>query len=130
MEDLDKKLENEIEVRLEELGNLELGTGEYSRAANDVLKLYRTRMEEVKNNAEYWDRIEARDKQAAALLEAKESEAKEQRTDRWIRYGLEVLGMSLPLIVYTGLFKTGLRFEKDGVVGSTFFRNLIGKAKI
>lgn len=130
MDALEKKLENEIENRLDELKNLELGTGEYSRAANDVMKLYSTRMQEVKDNAEYWERIEARDKQALATLEAKEIEAKEQRTDKRIRYGLEVLGMTLPLVVYTALFKTGLRFEKDGVVGSTFFRNLIGKAKI
>ena len=119
MNDIEKKLEKELTRGIEDMGKLEVGTDTYSRAADDISKLYRVRADEVQKSIEYWDRIEVREKQD-----------KEQKLDRYIGYGLQGVSILAPLVVYVSLFKDGLRFEKDGVVGSQFFRNLMGKMKL
>lgn len=127
--DLTEKMSMEIDRRLDELSSLELGSNEYSKAVSNVVMLYDAHNKEVHNNADYWDRIEARDKQAEAQVEARKNETDERRNERLIKYGIEVLGILVPPIAYAFLFRDGLRFEKEGVVSSTFVRNLIGKAK-
>ena len=119
MNDIEKKLEKELTRGIEDMGKLEVGTDTYSRAADDISKLYRVRADEVQKSIEYWDRVEVREKQD-----------KEQKLDRYIGYGLQGVSILAPLAVYVSLFKDGLRFEKDGVVGSQFFRNLMGKMKL
>lgn len=119
MNDIEKKLEKELTRGIEDMGKLEVGSDTYSRAADDISKLYRVRSDEVQKSIEYWDRIEVREKQD-----------KEHKLDRYIGYGLQGISILAPLAVYVSLFKDGLRFEKDGVVGSQFFRNLMGKMKL
>lgn len=127
--DLTEKMSIEIDKRLDELSSLDLGSNEYSKAVSNIVMLYDAHNKELHSNADYWDRIEARDKQAEAQLEARKSEAKERRNERFFKYGIEALGILVPTIGYALLFRDGLRFEKEGVVSSTFVRNLIGKAK-
>lgn len=119
MNDIEKKLDEEISRGIDGMRALEVGTDAYSKAADDIVKMYRVRSEEVQKSSEYWDKIEAR-----------ETQEKEQKKDRYIGYSLQGLSIVAPLAVYVSLFKDGLRFEKDGVVGSQFFRNLMGKMKL
>ena len=119
MNNLEKKLEQELDRGFDELSRYDASSQEYTKASDNIAKLYKIRMEEVQNSAEYWNKIETN-----------EAQIKEQRIDHAIRYGLEAVGITLPLVVYASLFKKGLIFKKDGVIGSTIFRNLISKGKI
>lgn len=116
---IEEKMEKEIESCLDALNEMELGSQEYEKGVASLTSLYRLRMDEISNGCEYWNKVE----QSKIQL-------KDQRIDRYIRYGLEGVGIFAPLVVYSKLFKDGLIFEKDGIISSTFFRNLAGKLKI
>ncbi len=116
---IEDKMEREIESCLDALNEMELGSQEYEKGVASLTSLYRLRMDEVSNSCEYWNKVE----QAKIQL-------KDQRIDRYVRYGLEGASIFAPLVVYSKLFKQGLIFEKDGIISSTFFRNLAGKIKI
>ena len=54
---------------------------------------------------------------------------KEEKSDidRYIKYGLEVAGIVLPMCFYSHWMKKGFEFEKTGTYCSTTFRGLFNK---
>lgn len=103
MSEVDKMLTEAIENQIMELASLEAGSEERSRATEDAAKLYRLRLEEVKN----------------------EKETQERTKDRWSRLGVEaaigVLATGFNLYV----FRKGLKFEEEGTFTSGTLRRFM-----
>lgn len=92
------KLEKEIATLLDAMGEMEVGTEEYNKAANDVTKLMDKYNEMNKNDYDYWDRQETREKDH----ELKEKQMEEDRKDRRIKNWLAAIsvgsGIVLPIV--------------------------------
>lgn len=130
--DTKEMLEEQIQKELAELQNLEVGSEEHVKACESISKLCKVLLEQTRDEAAFEEIVDREDLESKRFnLDKiyKEQEAAEARKDRLIRYGIDIGGIVLPLIVYTGLIKTGFKFEETGTVTSSFFRNLINQVK-
>lgn len=57
----------------------------------------------------------------------REKQLSEQKKDRYLRIGLEVASIIVPLMFYRKWMEEGFKFEETGTYTSTTFRGLIGK---
>ena len=130
MDEIRDLLGEEIGNEIEDLASLESGSEAKSKAVEDVAKLYRLRIEEIKAETEKEDAQERakleRMKRDDAIL-SEELQYKNQKIDRWINVGLQVGLMIGGWIVYDIWQRRGLKFEENGVVTSPWTRNLMSK---
>lgn len=121
MSEIQKLLDEEIVQRLKGLNGLESGSKEIGAAIEDVEHLFKMRVEERKLNNELESNArEERDKLVENAARAK---------DRYIRLGLDVAGLILPLMFYGIWMAKGFKFEESGTFTSTTFRNLFNRFK-
>lgn len=106
-------LNEEIKSEIQNLSSLPPGK-EKSNAVEDLVKLYKLRIEETKNES---------DKQF------KKAQLKEQHRDRYFKLGVEAAAIILPLIFYGIWLRRGFKFEETGTFTSTTFRNLFNRFK-
>lgn len=136
MQELTKELLEEVIVS--ELNKLkydepdENGNGKSN--ANDVINLCKVMIEQDKVELEFDERINKREAEAKALKETqelenqfRESQAKEQKWDRRIKYALDAASIGLPLIFYGVWMNRGFKFEETGTFTSATFRGLFGR---
>ena len=130
MDEIRDLLGEEIGNEIEDLASLESGSEAKSKAVEDVAKLYRLRIEEIKAETEREDAQERakleRMKRDDAIL-SEELQCKNQKIDRWINVGLQVGLMIGGWIAYDIWQRRGLKFEEDGVITSPWTRNLMSK---
>ncbi len=115
MDELQNKVDAELDRALEGLSKHEVDSEEYGKAANNFEKLYRMRMDEQKNDADYW-----------LKHEVDELNRKDQNKDRIIGYVFD----GVKLAGYAGLFVLGLKYEEKGTLASIFTRNHSSKLKL
>ena len=121
MSEIQKLLDEEIVWRLKGLNDMESGSKEIGAAIEDVEHLFKMRVEERKLNNELESNArEERDKLVENAARAK---------DRYIRLGLDVAGLILPLMFYGIWMTKGFKFEETGTFTSTTFRNLFNRFK-
>lgn len=118
---IDKMLEEEIKAQIENLADLKSGSDEKTQAVDDLAKLYKLSIEEKK--------LRADSEEKCADAQDKEKQIREQKKDRWVRIGIAVAELVLPLAFYGRWMKRGFEFEKDGAYTSTTFRGLFSKFK-
>lgn len=114
-------LSEEIESEIGNLSDLEPGSDEHSKAVESLSKLYKLKIEESKNQSEL------EEKQKEELL--KQVQLKEQRIDRWVKVGVVVGELFIPLIVYDVWMKRGFKFEETGTYCSQTFRNFFSRLR-
>jgi len=100
-EAVNKEISNILKI----LSETEPGTEEYRVLEEQLSILYRLEPDE----------------------KSRKDEKKEKLIDRSITIGLELIGITLPLIFYNRWMKMGFQFERDGTFTSTTFRNLFSK---
>lgn len=137
MDDISKLLGEEIKTEIENLANLEDGSQEKSKAIEDLTKLYRVRIEEIKAETER-DRARKEammeeDKHSLAVMvadderEDKLAQRKVMRWDRIITIGAQIGIPILTMIGYDIWHRRGLKFEETGTITSPWTRNLVSK---
>lgn len=120
MEDQTRKLLTEqIEAILKELDSLPQGK-DRDAAVDSLCKLYRLRIDEDKNETE----LRKVQDDNFAKEQIAENELRSARIDRWVGYGLQALGIVLPLSFYAVWMKRGLQFEETGSFTSKTFQGL------
>lgn len=124
-EGIRKMLEEEIRTEIQRLSTLESGSKEKSTAIDDLVKLYKLNIEDVKGEWEFGEKYEARESEK----QLKKDQLDEQVKDRYFRLGLEAAGIVLPLIFYAIWMTKGFRFEETGTYTSTTFRGLFNRFK-
>jgi hypothetical protein len=118
-------LEEEIKSMIQNLSSLPSGSKEKSTAIDDLVKLYKLRIEETKNEWDFKEKyyVHESDKQF------KKTQFEEQVKDRYFRLGVEAAGIILPLIFYGIWMRKGFKFEETGTFTSTTFRGLFNRFK-
>lgn len=126
--EIENLLREEIESEIVNLGNLTPGSDEHSNAVESLVKLYKLKIDETKNEQDY---LEKRKETAIAESEhtLKTNQLSEQVKDRYFRVGLEAAGIVLPLVFYAVWMHKGFKFEETGTFTSTTFRGLFQKFK-
>lgn len=148
--EIKEMLGEEIKTEIENLGSLEPGSKEHSEAVESLVKLYKLKIEETKNELDSEDKKERRrmdkeqhdedciykEKQLTEDILVHKHEEKfrevqlsEQVKDRYIRIGLTILELAVPLMFYASWVNKGLKFEEEGTFTSTTFRGVLQKLK-
>lgn len=112
MNEIKELLSEEIEESIKSLSGLEEGSDKRSKAIDEVTKLHNMRMEEIKANAEH---------------EENHKKRKDEKIDRFINVGLQVVTFVGGLVAYDIWHRRGLRFEEEGTITSPHTRNLISR---
>ena len=154
---LKKMLETEIKSVFETLENSALGSKEYSSGVDDLVKLYRLTIEEDKSEREARIRSEEcrnlfehqkeeleikkreldikegqlnLDKEVKnSTIENSNIELRAQKIDRYIKIGISIAELVIPLMFYACWMRRGFEFEKTGTFTSTTFRGLFSHFK-
>lgn len=116
-------LGEEIKSEINRLSSFEPGSEEHSTAVESLAKLYKLRIEEVKNAKE----AKLKEQQIDDDAEIRGSQLVEETKNRYLRFGLDVAGLILPLLFYGSWMKKGFRFEETGTFTSATFRNLFSR---
>ena len=112
MEDIKHLLDEEIEAEFENLSSMEPGSDERAKATEDLAKLYKLRIDEIKAETERDD---------------KKAQRKEVILDRCLNIGLQV-GLTVGgWLVYDIWHRRGLKFEETGTITSPMTRNLVSR---
>ena len=122
MEDMKDMLDDVIREEIQILTSLQ-SADEKSSVIDCIVKLYKLRIEETKNESDSIEKFDARENEQ--LL--KKEQFDHDKKMALIKIGLETMGIVLPLIFYGMWMKRGLKFEETGTFTSTTFRNLFGK---
>lgn len=136
-EEIRQALADEILSQLNDLGNLEPGSREQQTAVENVAKLYRLGLEDVKADTDYDEKLYRRDVDAqheqneldrqTREEQFKKDQLAEQVKDRYFKLGIEAAGIILPLIFYATWMRKGFKFEETGTYTSTTFRGLFNR---
>ena len=122
--ELNERLDKELERRFEDLGNLETGSDEQGKATDNIVKLYKLRMDE---NEQENSKNADEDK---AVLERHKLELEEQKAkdDKLIRIlttvtsvGVQIAGFA----VGSHWYGKGFKFEETGTICSSTFKGLM-----
>lgn len=136
-EQIRQALANEILSQLNNLSTLDPGSKEQQTAVENVTKLYRLGLEDVKADTDYDEKLYRRDVDAqheqdelerhAREEQFKKDQLAEQIKDRYFKLGIGVAEIVLPLIFYATWMKRGFKFEETGTYTSTTFRGLFNR---
>lgn len=136
-EQIRQALADEILSQLNNLSTLDPGSKEQQTAVENVTKLYRLGLEDVKANTDYDEKLYRRDVDAQHEQEELDRQAREEQfkkdqlaeqiKDRYFKLGIGVAEIVLPLIFYATWMKRGFKFEETGTYTSTTFRGLFNR---
>ena len=129
-EQIRNALAGALQAEFENLQGLAPGSKEYQQVVENICKLYRLGLEDVKNDNEWNDicnRVETDTKQKEAEERLKRDQMAEQVKDRYFRLGTESAAILLPLIFYGIWMRRGFKFEETGTYTSTTFRGLFNR---
>lgn len=130
MEDRIKEmLDERIQSQIEYIASLDDDDENKTKAIDDLVQLYKLRIEESKNDKELEEKKERRLMELEQEALKAENDLKEQRKDRIIKIVLTAAEVGLPLLFYGRWMKKGFKFEETGSFSSTTFRGLFSKFK-
>lgn len=131
-EELITMLDEEIRSEIEELSSMDFGSQEHTEAIENVAKLYRLRIEDSKAAMEYNKEIDDelfRQDQMEREEQSRKEQLAEQRIDRYVRVGIALTELMVPIMFYSVWMKRGFKFEETGSFTSTTFKGLINRFK-
>lgn len=120
---VDKLLEVEIASKFDDLESLKPGADGRAETVDELVKLYKLKIEEEKN---LWDAND-RASQNETDNDLKRKQLEESKKDRYFKLGIAVAELILPLAFYGAWMNKGFEFEKNGAISSTTFRGLINR---
>lgn len=105
MDETKELLNEEIKYVLEDLSNLPEDSEERTIMIDNLVKLYKLKIEEDKNSEDN------------AI----------KKKDQCLRYAIDIAGIVLPLIFYGVWMGRGFKFEEKGTFTSQTFKGLINR---
>ncbi len=133
-------LDETIEMEIRAVNSLLTGSENKEAAIDDLVKLYKLRIEETKNEMELREKHEARitewEEKKAERFMVRDTEDRKQKEllseqvkDRYLRVGIATAEIVLPLTFYGVWMNKGFKFEETGAFTSTTFRGLFSQFK-
>lgn len=147
MAEIKSLLDEAIETEIQDLKNQPNGEKK-SEKIRDIAALHKLRIEEIKAKTEADDKEQRRlmedkhhDEEIALKKEQRNDEVsnhehdeeyrqrqlKDQAIDRYVKIGVAVAELTVPLVFYGIWMCKGFRFEETGSFTSTTFKNLINR---
>lgn len=120
---IETMLKEEIENEFNELAKLEVGSDKYKATVDGLIKLVNQAHEFDKFEAELQEKIDARESETELKLKA----AKDERFNRIVGHGINVLAVAVPAVITVWGTKVSLNFEKDGVVSTIMGKGFINR---
>lgn len=118
-------LEERIMDQLDNVSSLTSGSEEETAAIDNLVKLYRLKLEEDKIRADSEEKREQRNCDNTF----KRKQLEDDNRNRYFRLVLEAAGIVLPLMFYASWMRKGFKFEETGTFTSATFRNLFNRFK-
>lgn len=139
-EEIKELLDGAIKREILGLENLEIASEKKGDAIEDLVKLYRLRIEETKAEMDYREKRESRimdvnEKKEARFMEHDAESRKiqenlsEQVKDRYLKIGIAIAEIGVPIVFYAMWMDRGFTFEQTGTYTSKTFMNLINRFK-
>lgn len=131
-EEIKNLLDEEIKSQINTISGMDVGDENYSKAVDSLVKLHKLRIEETKSITDSENLAYKRetDEETCKLNEEiRQEQLLEQKKDRYIRIGLDVAGLLVPIMFYSTWMRRGFKFEESGTFTSTTFRGLFGHFK-
>lgn len=131
-EEIKDLLDEEIKSQINTISGMDVDDENYSKAVDSLVKLHKLRIEEMKSITDSEDQAYKRetDEETCKLNEEiRQEQLSEQKKDRYIRIGLDVAGLLVPIMFYSTWMRRGFKFEESGTFTSTTFRGLFGHFK-
>ena len=129
-ENISKMLDEVIEAQISGLGSMTFGSSEREKAVSDLAELYRLKIEEVKGDREYEEklrRLENEEVDQSRERDLKYAQLAEQAKERYFKYGLAAAETLATLLFYGRWMKKGFKFEETGTFTSATFKGLINR---
>ncbi len=133
MSNICEKLDENIERHLDAMSEYGIGSTEMSSAINEVVRLHKLRMDELKHEVELDEQFKRNvlDTQKYTSDELRrDDELCERKRDRYFRVGIAAAELVLPLALYGVLSYIGFAREFDGVVTSDTLKRVLNSIKI
>ena len=137
-ERIPEQIDNEVIRYLEELKDLEPGTEEYKNVMNALERLYNLRLDYDRVDLDYRakrEKIQLDSGRNDEELRLKEMEAEnalekdqQDRKQYWIKMAVEGGIALLNIVILVSQFNKGFKFEKDGTLTSTTFKEFRQRA--
>lgn len=131
-EEIKNLLDEEIKSQINTISGMDVDDENYSKAVDSLVKLHKLRIEETKSITDSENLAYKRetDEETCKLNEEiRQEQLSEQKKDRYIRIGLDVAGLLVPIMFYSAWMRNGFKFEETGTFTSTTFRGLFGHFK-
>lgn len=122
-EEIKEMLGEEIKAELSDLSSFDIGSKEKSEAIDNLVKLYKLKIEETKTELDYEKEIDEHKRND----QTKKEQLSEQVKERYFRVGIAAAELVLPLIFYAVWMKKGFKFEESGTYTSTTFKGLFNR---
>lgn len=122
-------LEKQIKDDFDNIQSLPEGD-EKNTAIDNVVKLYKLKIEEDRLEAEFNDKFDEREREYEDKLnerELKANQAKVQNIQNWVMGIGQLLMTVLGFVAYDIWNKRGLKFEETGTIAAQTNRNLFSK---
>lgn len=122
--ELNEIMNKELKRRFEDLENLKTGSDEQSKATDNIVKLYKLRMDENEQNVS-----KEADEDKLLLEKSKlELEAEKAKDDKLIRILTTVTSVGISIAgfaVGSHWYGKGFKFEETGTICSSTFKGLM-----
>lgn len=128
-EEIKVLLDKTIKSDILEIEKMDIGSEERKCAIEDLVKIYKLRIDEAKNDKDICEKREARIMERDTKSRDKQEDLSEQVKDRYFRVGLAVAEIGIPLVFYAIWMDRGFKFEESGAYTSSTFRNLFNRFK-
>ena len=119
----DQSLEKEILDEIGFLNKMEVGSEEWKTTVEGLAKLMNQAHDIAKFQAEHAEQVENR----IAENNWREKQAKEERIDRWVKNGIAVAGILIPVGVTIWGTLASFKFEEEGTITTIMGRGFINK---
>ena len=131
-EEIKNLLDEEIKSQINTISGMDVDDENYSKAIDSLVKLHKLRIEETKSITDSENLAYKRETDGETCKlneEIRQEQLSEQKKDRYIRIGLDVAGLLVPIMFYSAWMRKGFKFEETGTFTSTTFRGLFGHFK-
>ena len=122
--ELNEMMDKELKRRFEDLENLKTGSDEQSKATDNIVKLYKLRMDENEQNVSK----EADEDKLLLEKSKRELEAEKAKDDKLIRILTTVTSVGISIAgfaVGSHWYGKGFKFEETGTICSSTFKGLM-----
>lgn len=122
--ELNEMMDKELKRRFEDLENMKTGSDEQSKATDNIVKLYKLRMDENEQNVS-----KEADEDKLLMEKSKlELEAEKAKDDKLIRILTTVTSVGISIAgfaVGSHWYGKGFKFEETGTICSSTFKGLM-----